>query len=987
MRKNVPQKATSVLHFFIVLLVLIGVRVGHLTLFKHDEYEERARKPQRREVMQAAHRGSICDRFGKPLAINQQEYQIAILYDAIRAIPRVKWDRSGKKPKKQFARRDYIEQLSKLLGDTLNQDPLDIEDRIYSYAALFPSRPYLLQGNLSESLYYRLKALEREYPGIHMQRIPKRYYPGGPVGCDVIGYMGAINRPRLFAITHEIKELKTFLKEREEGLTPPLPKNFTSVKEVCQRISELEERAYSQNSFIGRSGAEGRFEEALRGRVGQTDFEVDREGRYIRKLPGEVEADAGERISLSLSADLQEYAEKLLAYSEAVREERFVSAGKQHAKVPAPWIKGGAIIAMIPTTGEVVALASYPRYDPNDFIQKNTPNIHKWLESPTYTAQIWNGERDLEREFYSMKKKEYYTQSRKMTWEFFLERVFSTKSPLKEKILSLTTMQEVFELQEKEEIPLLSLLVKKEEISEELRSALSLLSPSEYRALCQIKVCLEKQAKEAAKKEFHIKEFRNWRDEHFAAYLKEKRAIEKENKQVERPFLDYLKSKERSLFSAFWEENKIKLLLQYLSHTEEAKAQQLLQHLQSLPEDLQKESLQAMRSFEELPSNLQKLAGHFAKQPFGYLSSYGIHQATPQGSIFKLVTAYEAMRQQLLARKEVNPLTLIDDYRPYQKTQRGPVLGFTTKGEKITRRYRGGTLPRSRLNIGRIDIESAIERSSNLYFSLLAGDILKEPTDLIAAAKEFGFGKRTGIELPGEYRGILPRDLRDNRTGLYSLAIGQHTLSVTPIQTAQMLSTIANGGQLLKPQIIYSRKGEKKENRPFTAQNYLYQEELQNIGITFPLFTQTSSEKTIPYLIKSQPEIKHELYMPEALQKTLLKGMANVVQGEKGSARPSRIRTLYEHAPFLRNYLALKHQLAGKTSTAEFIYRPTLDREEALKCKDIWFGGISYNPDFDHPELVVVVYLRFGDYGKEAAPLASEIIQKWRELQKSAPLL
>ena len=54
-----------------------------------------------------------------------------------------------------------------------------------------------------------------------------------------------------------------------------------------------------------------------------------------------------------------------------------------------------------------------------------------------------------------------------------------------------------------------------------------------------------------------------------------------------------------------------------------------------------------------------------------------------------------------------------------------------------------------------------------------------------------------------------------------------------------------------------------------------------------------------------------------------------------------------------------------------------------IKCKDVWFGGISFLPSKEkeeEPELVVVVYLKFGDYGKEAAPLAGQIITKWREL-------
>ena len=62
--------------------------------------------------------------------------------------------------------------------------------------------------------------------------------------------------------------------------------------------------------------------------------------------------------------------------------------------------------------------------------------------------------------------------------------------------------------------------------------------------------------------------------------------------------------------------------------------------------------------------------------------------------------------------------------------------------------------------------------------------------------KKFSYGSRTGIELPGEIRGNIPNDLDSNRNELYALAIGQHSLVVTPLQTAVMLGAIANGGRV-----------------------------------------------------------------------------------------------------------------------------------------------------------------------------------------------
>ncbi len=63
-----------------------------------------------------------------------------------------------------------------------------------------------------------------------------------------------------------------------------------------------------------------------------------------------------------------------------------------------PWIKGGAIVVLDPNNAEVLALASYPRFDPNDFISTNNQEqqkkkrmrIFRWFENDAYLAHIWN---------------------------------------------------------------------------------------------------------------------------------------------------------------------------------------------------------------------------------------------------------------------------------------------------------------------------------------------------------------------------------------------------------------------------------------------------------------------------------------------------------------------------------------------------------------------------------------------------------------------
>ena len=67
--------------------------------------------------------------------------------------------------------------------------------------------------------------------------------------------------------------------------------------------------------------------------------------------------------------------------------------------------------------------------------------------------------------------------------------------------------------------------------------------------------------------------------------------------------------------------------------------------------------------------------------------------------------------------------------------------------------------------------------------------------------RAFGFGSRSGIELPGETRGLLRPVKRWSGSSIGSIAIGQE-VAVTPLQLVTMVSTIANGGVYLPPHVL-----------------------------------------------------------------------------------------------------------------------------------------------------------------------------------------
>lgn len=249
---DIPVKANRILNFILLGIVLILVRVWHLSVIQHDHRVEEARKPQVRVVVEPAKRGTIRDRYNIPLAINKVQYNASILYSQIRQVPSVAWEKKDGKRVRVYKRKDYIRKLSELLGKELGLEPDRIEDLIHSKASFYNSIPFVLKEDISEKEYYRLRMLEKDWLGVHMQLLPKRYYPRGSVGGDIIGYMGAISSQEYESVIGEIKALEHFLDEWESGEEVELPIDVTSAAEAKKRLDDLIEHAYTINDYVGK---------------------------------------------------------------------------------------------------------------------------------------------------------------------------------------------------------------------------------------------------------------------------------------------------------------------------------------------------------------------------------------------------------------------------------------------------------------------------------------------------------------------------------------------------------------------------------------------------------------------------------------------------------------------------------------------------------------------------------------------------------------
>lgn len=975
---SMASKTNRVLGIFLLCFLAIILKVWHLEVIQREEKLLEAQKPQQRTILVRANRGTISDRFDIPMALNKICYNAAVYYGQIAQIPTIAW----KGQHKTYARKEYIRELSSVLAKNLSLDAGRLEDLIHSKAALFPHVPFIIKADLSEEEHYRLRMLEKDWPGVYAEIASKRSYPLGKTACNLIGSMGAISQKEYSAIAQELCELQMAadLYELEES----------------NRLTELKEKAYAINDLIGKTGIESEFEEELRGFFGKKIFEVDQKGRFVREIAGK-EALPGKHLVLSISSELQQFAETLLSQDEKTRDGRSLGldpADKTRKIQKQPWIKGGAIVALDPKTGEVLAMASYPRFDPNDFI-KGGNAANRWLENERFIGALWDGTEVLARE---RGRKE---ETQQLSWEFYLDCVLPKEGPVRAAFNRIDDVKGAIQLQEDYEamlyftraklpVPtdvqkrldainlssqdkafaadLCRIAVYAPAFTDALIAQFGSMKLSAYRSLSQAFQRHEALVRKRAQEEFHRGAFREWREREQKAFLSEKRKEEKERKTYARPYIDYLDRKEKELFAEHWEEVRLSRLVS-----------------PEFPEEL----IRTFRSFSQLT---RPLLGKYKKRQtekdlaaafypaggFGFSRSFAFESGVPQGSIFKLVTAYEALRQG-------KQLTLIDEL-----SQQG--VAYSVNRTLYPRFYKGGRLPRSAsTSIGKIDLLGAIEQSSNPYFSLLAGDYFDDPEDLAKAAKLFGFGEKSGIDLPREKRGNIPSDLKTNRTGLYSTAIGQHTLLSTPLQTATMLAAIANGGKLLKPKIVKEIVGLHPNRQPlsaFAASSYFAKEELNAIGIPFPLFTALQPRNPIAAENEQPTEIKRLIPMDARIRNALLEGMDRVVSGPKGSARPSAIKALLSNPLLMRDYLALQHQMVGKTGTAELVCNFSANPSSPAQVyKYIWFGATSFT-DTKHtdPELVVVVFLRFGDAGKEAAPLAAQVIHKWREIKKKSSI-
>lgn len=217
---------------------------------------------------------------------------------------------------------DKVEDMDDLLH-RLGQIVLLSEENLQHFKGLLAKHPAFerqtLKANLSDEEAAVLAVNQHLFAGVELRARLQRFYPRGALTAHVVGYVGRIS---------------------------------------ADDLETVEAEAYRGLEYIGKSGIEAFYEPVLLGKSGVAQVETNAHGRIIRELE-QMPPDTGKTLHLGLDIELQSKAIESLAGFE------------------------GAIVAIEPETGEVLAFASAPGYDPNLFVNGISSDLYATLREST----------------------------------------------------------------------------------------------------------------------------------------------------------------------------------------------------------------------------------------------------------------------------------------------------------------------------------------------------------------------------------------------------------------------------------------------------------------------------------------------------------------------------------------------------------------------------------------------------------------------------
>jgi penicillin-binding protein 2 len=301
------HSATRLVVFVVVLgvaLIAIVARLAQVQLVQGETFASAARANQIQLIPISAPRGLIVDRSGTVMVRSRPSFVCALIPSEV----------------------VHVDETLHELAVVLQIDESKLRHRLYHHLGVNyenfdqvqtyePNGPVILASDLTPAQTARLAESESSIPGVDLEEQPVRNYPLGTTGAQVFGYVGAITEDEYQA-------------RKKNG--------------------------YSPNDVVGKDGLEQSYDAWLRGRLGGQQIEVNSAGVLVRRLKP-VDPVPGNTLVTTLDARLQKIVDKNLRAEIAVRSKQL---GHRLA---------GAAVVIDPHTGGILALASFPTYNPNDF--------------------------------------------------------------------------------------------------------------------------------------------------------------------------------------------------------------------------------------------------------------------------------------------------------------------------------------------------------------------------------------------------------------------------------------------------------------------------------------------------------------------------------------------------------------------------------------------------------------------------------------------
>ena len=315
-----PWRIAGFIAVIALAVVALIVRLIQVQIVSGTSYHAAAQANQIRLIEVAAPRGIIYDRNGAVMVRSRPSFVVGLIPSEI----------------------SDINATLRTLASTLGINETSLWDRLLHHRGVNyrnfdevqtyePYGPVVLAEDLPVAKVARLSELISDLPGVDLEAQPIRDYPQKHVGAAVFGYVGQITE-------------EEYQKRKHDGYTP--------------------------NDVVGKDGLEYTYDRYLRGVPGGQRVEVDATGAVVTNVKlGSKAAVPGDTVITNIDWRLEQIATKAL--------EDGIARWAHGRKL------AGAVVIEDPYTGGILALASYPEFDPNDFASDNYKMVAKYLLDPT----------------------------------------------------------------------------------------------------------------------------------------------------------------------------------------------------------------------------------------------------------------------------------------------------------------------------------------------------------------------------------------------------------------------------------------------------------------------------------------------------------------------------------------------------------------------------------------------------------------------------